>query len=277
MILDGKLVRDKILANIKNQIESNAWQLTLAIVFVGDFPQSEIYVRNKEKVCQSIGIKAKVIRLLTASEEEVINIIQELNVDPDITGIILQSPLPRNINLDKCISYISPNKDVDGFTKESFYNLGHNLPGFESCTAKGIVRLLKEYSIPLEGKKVCLIGRGNLVGKPLIFEMLKENATVTICHTKTIDLKSITLASDIIVCGCGCPRLLQADMVKPGAIVIDAGISIIDGKIVGDVDFEALKEKCAYISPNPGGVGPMTIAMIMENVIEAYKRSKPNG
>jgi methylenetetrahydrofolate dehydrogenase (NADP+)/methenyltetrahydrofolate cyclohydrolase len=277
VILDGKLVRDKILEGIKLEIDNEKLDLTLAILLIGDFPQSEIYVRNKIKACEKVGIKTKLVRLEKASEEQVIDIIQELNNDSSITGIILQSPVPENINMDNCIKYISPKKDVDGFTKDSFYSLGHNLAGLHPCTAKGIIRLLKYYNIPLEGKKVCLIGRGNLVGKPLIFEMLKENATVTVCHTKTKNLKEITLNSDVIVCGCGKAKMLTADMVSPGSIVVDAGISVIDGKIIGDADFDNLKDKCAYITPNPGGVGPMTIAMIIENILEAYKGGSVNG
>ena len=272
MILDGKKVRDEILDNIKREIASNNLDLTLAILLVGDFPQSEIYVRNKMKACEKVGIKTKLIRLLSSNEEEIISNIENLNNDESITGIILQSPVPDNINIENCIKHIDPKKDVDGFTEKSFYSLGHNLSGLRPCTAKGIIRLLKYYNIDLEGKKVCLIGRGNLVGKPLIFEMLKENATVTVCHTKTKDLKSITLDSDIIVCGCGKAKILTENMVKKGAIVVDAGISVVDGKIVGDADFDNLKDKCSYITPNPGGVGPMTIAMILENVLEASKR-----
>ena len=272
MILDGKKVRDKILDKIREEIASNSLDLTLAILLVGDYPQSKIYVKNKIKACEKVGIKTKLIELSSASEEEIIKIIENLNEDDSITGIILQSPVPSNINIENCIKYIDPRKDVDGFTKDSFYSLGHNLPGLRPCTAKGIIRLLKYYNIPLEGKKVCLIGRGNLVGKPLIFEMLKENATVTICHSKTKDLKSITLNSDIIVCGCGKAHLLTEDMVNNETVVVDAGISVIDGKIIGDADFENLKDKCSYITPNPGGVGPMTIAMIIENILEASKR-----
>lgn len=271
MILDGKKVRDEILDKIKEEITNNNLDLTLAILLIGDFPQSKIYVKNKIKACEKVGIKTKLIELLSASEEEIINIIEKLNNDANITGIILQSPVPSNINIENCIKHIDSHKDVDGFTKDSFYSLGHNLPGLRPCTAKGIIRLLKYYNIPLEGKKVCLIGRGNLVGKPLIFEMLKENATVTICHSKTKDLKSITLNSDVIVCGCGKAKLLTEDMVNEGAVVVDAGISIIDGKIVGDADFDNIKDKCS-ITPNPGGVGPMTIAMILENILEASKR-----
>ena len=203
--------------------------------------------------------------------------IQKLNKDKKITGIILQSPVPNHINIENCIKVIDPRKDIDGFTSESFYAMGNNLPGLRPCTAKGIIRLLEYYNISLEGKDVCIIGKGNLVGKPLIFEMIYKGATVTVCHSKTKDLKKKTKKADIIVCGTGVPNLLKRNMVKKGATVIDAGISVIDGKINGDADFNNLKDKCKYITPNPGGVGPMTIAMIIENVIEAKRREEVNN
>lgn len=277
MILDGKKVRDELLEKIRNEIAQRNLNLTLAIILVGSYEPSEVYVRNKIKACEKVGIHTKLVRLLESTEEEVINVIKNLNEDKSITGIILQSPVPDNINIENCIRVIDPKKDVDGFTKENFYGLGHGIECLHPCTSKGIIYLLKYYNIPLEGKKVCLIGRGNLVGKPLIFEMLKENATVTICHRKTKDLKSITLNSDIIVCGCGSPKLLTKDMVSSGAVVVDAGITIENGKIIGDADFDNLKDKCSYITPNPGGVGPMTIAMILQNILEAYNGGSVNG
>ena len=271
MILDGKKVRDEILDNIKKEIALNNYDITLAIIYVGDYKPSEVYVNNKINYCNKVGIKTKLIRLLKSTEEEIINIIDNLNKDDSINGIILQSPVPDNINIENCIKHLNPQKDVDGFTKDSFYNLAHNLQGLRPCTSKGIIRLLKYYNISLEGKKVCLIGRGNLVGMPLIFEMLQENATVTICHRKTKNLKDITLNSDIIICGAGSPKLLTENMINKNAVIVDAGVTIEEGKVIGDSDFANLKDKCAYITPNPGGVGPMTIAMIIENVLEAYK------
>lgn len=270
--MNGKLVRNEILNKIKKRIDDENLHITLAIIFVGTYAPSEVYVRNKLKYCDKVGISCVLTRMFSATEEEVINKVEELNNDPSIHGIIVQSPVPNNIDLEKVIRHIKPEKDIDGFTRESFYDLGHNVDGLRPCTSKGIIRLLKYYGIELRGKKVCLIGRGNLVGKPLAFEMLNNDATVTICHTKTTNLKDVTLASDIIVCGAGYPHLLTEDMVKDGAIVVDAGITVIDGKIVGDVDFDNVARKCSYITPNPGGVGPMTIAMIIENVVEAYDR-----
>lgn len=272
MILDGKLVRKEILNEIKEKVAKNNMDITLAIIFVGSYAPSEVYVRNKIKYCAQVGIKTKLIRLEKSTEEEIINIVEDLNKDNSVHGIIVQSPVPDNINIENVIKHIDSKKDIDGFTKESFYELGHNIDGLRPCTSKGIIRLLKYYNIDLKGKKVCLIGRGNLVGKPLIFEMLNNDATVAICHTKTSNLKEVTLASDIIICGAGCPHLLTSDMVKDGAVVVDAGITVVDSQIVGDADFDNLVNKCSYITPNPGGVGPMTIAMILENVVEAYER-----
>lgn len=273
MLLDGKKVRDEILDNLKKQIEEEKLDLTLAIIFAGNYAPSEVYVRNKEKYAEKIGIKTNVIRLSeTVTEEEIIKEIEKLNKDKKVAGIIVQSPLPKGIDFENCIKHIIPEKDIDGFTKESYYALGHNLEGLRPCTAKGIIRLLEYYNIDLEGKDVCIIGRGNLVGKPLFNEMINRNATVTLCHSYTKDLSKKTKKADIIVCGAGVPNLLTRKMVKKGAIVVDAGVSVVNGKVVGDADFNNLKDKCLYITPNPGGVGPMTIAMIMENVIEAYKQ-----
>lgn len=272
MILDGKKVRNEILSIIKNIVQNENLDLTLAIIFVGNYAPSEVYVRNKVKYCEKVGINTKVIKMDdNIAEEDIIKEIEKLNKDDKVTGIIVQSPLPNNLDLESCIRHIDPNKDIDGFTKESFYALVHNLPGLRPCTSKGVMRLLKTYDIDLKGKDVCIIGRGNLVGMPLYFEMLNEDATVTICHTKTKDLKEKTKKADIIICGAGKPNILTSRMVKKGAIVVDAGITVIDGKIVGDADYLGLSKKCKYITPNPGGVGPMTIAMIIENVIEAYR------
>lgn len=271
MLLDGRKVRDEIISKIKKKIVSEKLSITLAIIYIGNYEPSAVYVKNKIKYCAEVGIKTKLIRLETASLEQVIEIIDELNDDRSITGILLQRPVPNNIDVEECISHILPSKDVDGFTSDNFYKLAHNMDCLRPCTSKGIIRIFDYYNISLKGKNICVIGRGNLVGIPLIFELLKRDATVTVCHTKTQDLKEITLRSDIVVCGAGSPKLLTADMVKDGVIVVDAGISIIDGKIVGDVDFENLVNKCKYITPNPGGVGPMTIAMMLENMIEAKK------
>ncbi len=273
MILDGKELRDKLLEGYKEYIENNHLDLTLAIIYIGNNSASEVYINNKIKYCSKVGIKTKLIRFDgDVLESDIIKEIDNLNKDNSITGIIVQSPIPDSFNFDNIVQSIEPNKDVDGFTKENWYNLSHNIYGLRPCTAKGIMRLLEEYNIDVTSKNVCIIGRGNLVGKPMLFEMLNHNATVDICHSKTTDLKEHTLNADIIVCGCGQPHLLTEDMVKKGAVVIDAGITVEDGQIIGDADFDHLIDKCSYITPNPGGVGPMTIAMIIDNLIEASKR-----
>ena len=273
MILDGKELRDKLLEEYKNFIENEHLDLTLAIIYIGNNSASEVYINNKIRYCSKVGIKTKLIRFDgNVLENDVIDEINTLNNDNTVNGIIVQSPIPDSLNFDNIVQSINPKKDVDGFTKENWYNLSHNIPGLRPCTAKGIMRLLKEYNIDVTSKNVCIIGRGNLVGKPLLFEMLNHNATIDICHSKTDDLKSHTLKADIVVCGCGQAHILTKDMVRDGAIVIDAGITIEDGIIIGDADFNNLEDKCRYITPNPGGVGPMTIAMIIENVIETSKR-----
>ena len=274
MILDGKKVRDEILKDIKNKITNNNANITLAIIYIGNYKPSEIYINNKMKYCKEVGIKSILYRYEKSNDDEIINLIIKLNNDVNINGIILQSPTPNNINFEKCIKYIHPLKDVDGFTKENLFNLMHNKKGLRPCTAKGIIRLLQYYKIDLEGKDVCIIGKGNIVGKPLIFELLNVGATINICHSKTKYLARKTLNSDIVISAAGQAKLLTVDMVKAGSIIIDVGISVIDDKIVGDVDFDNLVDVCSYITPNPGGIGPMTIAMIIENVYEAYQMQK---
>ncbi len=278
MLLDGKMVRDALLENAKQEIEKEHLDLTLAIIYAGHYEPSEKYINNKKKFCKRVGIKVNLYEMPDVkSEEEIITLIEKLNKDNSVNGIILQSPIPKGLDIEECIKHIDPRKDVDGFTKESFYKLAHNLPGLRACTPKGIIKLLEYYNIELSGKKVCIIGRGNIVGKPLIFEILNKDATVTIAHSKSGNLKEITLNSDVIVSAVGKPHIITENMVKDGAIVVDVGITVIDGKIVGDVDFDNVKNKCSYITPNPGGVGPMTIAMIIQNVIDAYKGGNIDG
>ena len=207
-------------------------------------------------------------------EKEVIDLIEKLNDAPDITGIILQSPVPKQIDFAKVSGMINPLKDIDGFTKDNLYKLMHNEDGLFPCTSKGIIKLLKYYNIKIASKDVCVIGRGDIVGKPLIFELLNNNATVSICHSQTKNLKKYTKNADIIISAVGHPKLITSDMIKDDAILIDVGISVIEGKIVGDIDFCGVKDKCLYITPNPGGVGPMTIAMIIENLVKAYELQK---
>lgn len=272
MLLEGKKVRDELLIKAQEQIAKEHLDLCLAIIYAGHFEPSEKYIHNKVKYCAKVGIKTEVYELGDVQDEqEIINLILKLNQDEKVTGIILQSPIPKGLDIEKCIKYIDPKKDVDGFTKENFYKLAHNMPGLRPCTPRGIIKLLEYYNIDLTGKKVCVIGRGNIVGKPLIFELLNKDATVIVTHSKTENLKELTLTSDVIISCTGIPHLITEDMVKEKAIVVDVGITVQDGKVLGDVDFENLKDKCSYITPNPGGVGPMTIAVIIQNVINAYK------
>lgn len=271
MLLDGIKVRDEILNNLQKEVKDNNYDITFAILLIGNNPESEIYVHNKIKYAEKVGIKTKFIHLNEATTEEVIDIINKLNDNSGISGIILQSPTPGNIDFEKCISKIDPKKDIDGFTKENVYKLINNIDGLRPCTPEGIKELLKHYNVPLKGANVCIIGSGKLVGRPLIFAMINEGATITSCNSKTKDLKKHTENADIIICGVGKKHILTADMVKEGAVVVDAGITVEDGKIIGDADFDDLKDKCSYITPNPGGVGPMTIAILLSNVVKAYK------
>ncbi len=276
-IMDGKLLKNKILNNIKNKIEKDNLDIKLAIILVGDNEASKIYVNNKEKSCNYVGIKFdKYLLDKSTSEEEVISLIDKLNNDDSVTGIILQSPVPGHIDFDKCAGTIRYYKDVDGFTRDNIYNLYMNKEGLVPCTVKGIIRLLDEYKIEIEGKHVVIVGRGNIVGKPLIHAMMNRNATVTVCHSKTKNLDEICRTADILVSAVGKPNLITKEMIKDGAVVIDVGISRVDNKVVGDTNFDEIKDKCTFITPVPGGVGPMTVAMIMENLLLA-KEMQDNG
>lgn len=276
-IIDGKKIRDKILDEVKDKIEKNNLELKLAIILVGDNEASKIYVRNKEKACEYVGIKCdKYLLDSNTSEDKVINLIDRLNNDDEVTGIILQSPVPSHIDFDKCAGTIKYYKDVDGFTRDNIYNLYMNKDGLVPCTVKGIIRLLDEYKVEIEGKHVVIVGRGNIVGKPLIHAMMNRNATVTVCHSKTKNLDEICRTADILVSAVGKPNLITKEMIKEGAVVIDVGISRVDNKVVGDTSFDEIKDKCTFITPIPGGVGPMTVAMIMENLLIA-KEIEKNG
>lgn len=276
-IIEGKKIRDKILDEVKDKIEKNNLELKLAIILVGDNEASKIYVRNKEKACEYVGIKCdKYLLDSNTSEDKVINLIDRLNNDDEVTGIILQSPVPSHIDFDKCAGTIKYYKDVDGFTRDNIYNLYMNKDGLVPCTVKGIIRLLDEYKVEIEGKHVVIVGRGNIVGKPLIHAMMNRNATVTVCHSKTKNLDEICRTADILVSAVGKPNLITKEMIKEDAVVIDVGISRVDNKVVGDTSFDEIKDKCTFITPIPGGVGPMTVAMIMENLLIA-KEIEKNG
>ena len=269
MILDGKKLRDELLVQYKEKIREEKLNITLAIILVGNNEASKLYIKNKEKYCTEVGIKVdKYLLAEDTSEEVLINLIKDLNEDKEVTGIILQSPVPNGIDFDKCSGMILPSKDVDGFTKDNVYNLYLNKKSILPCTVKGIIKLLEHYNIEINGKNVAIIGRGNIVGKPLAMALENRNATVSLLHSKTKDLKMFTKDADIVVAACGIPKLLKKDMIKEGSVVIDVGISRVDGKIVGDIDFDNIKDIATFVTPNPGGVGPMTVAMIIDNLIE---------
>ncbi len=269
MILDGKKLRDELLVQYKEKIKEEKLNITLAIILVGNNEASKLYIKNKEKYCTEVGIKVdKYLLDEDISEKVLINLIKDLNEDEKVTGIILQSPVPDGIDFDKCSGMILPSKDVDGFTKDNVYNLYLNKKSILPCTVKGIIKLLEYYNIEINGKNVAIIGRGNIVGKPLAMALENKNATVSLLHSKTKDLKMFTKDADIVVVACGIPKLLKKEMIKEGSVVIDVGISRVDGKIVGDIDFDNIKDIALFVTPNPGGIGPMTIAMIIDNLIE---------
>ena len=266
-----------MLDGYKEKIRNENLAIKLAIILVGDNEASKIYIRNKEKACDYVGIVVEKYLLgADTSEVELMSLIEKLNNDVSVTGIILQSPVPSHIDFDKCSGLISSKKDVDGFTKENIYNLylGHDtiLP----CTVKGIIRLLEYYNVPISGANVVIVGRGNIVGHPLSLALLNMDATVTVAHSKTKNLANLTKNADILISATGCPHLIKKDMVKNGAVVIDVGVSRVDGDIVGDVDFDNVKDVAYAITPNPGGVGPMTVAMIIDNLL-MMKESENNG
>lgn len=275
MILDGKSLRNKILEEIKERIEREKLKIKLAIIEVGDNEANKIYIKQKVNACNKVGIEPlQYILPEETSEEEIISLIEELNNDDTVTGIILQSPIPKGLDFDKCCGHIKTSKDVDGFTKENVYKLYLNSDPILPCTVKGIIRLLEEYNIPLDGAKALIIGRGNIVGKPLALALLNKNATVTIAHSHTKNLEELTLEADIIIAATGVPKMINGKMVKKGATVIDVGVSRIEGHIVGDIEFDEVSKVAGAITPNPGGVGPMTVAMIMDNLVEMKRKNK---
>lgn len=276
VIIDGKYVSDVIKEDIKQDIIENKLNPSLTVIQVGDNESSNIYIKNKEKACLKVGIKFNLLKYLTITEDELIENIKKLNSDKNVNGIIVQLPLPESFNTNKILNVINPIKDVDGLTSINVGNLVLGNDALVSCTPLGIIKLLKYYNINLEGKKVTIIGRSNLVGKPLISLLLKENASVSVCHSKTLNIKDYTLDSDVIIVAVGKPKFLKEDYVKENAIIIDVGINKIDNKICGDVDFELVSQKSSYITPVPKGVGPMTIAMLLNNVVKAYRMQNEN-
>ena len=277
VLIDGKELAKKIRANLKTECEElneKGINPKLAVVMVGDDPASKVYVKNKSKACDDVGIKYEEYILdKQVTQKDLIDLIQKLNKDKTINGILLQSPIPSKLDINEAFRTISPEKDVDGFNPVNVGKLALNQDTFVSCTPYGIMKMFEEYNIDLCGKNVVILGRSNIVGKPLIHCCLNKNATVTTCHSKTQNIKEIATKADILISAIGKANFVTEDMVKEDAVVIDVGINRLDnGKITGDVDFEKVKEKASYITPVPGGVGPMTIAMLMNNVIKATKR-----
>ncbi len=270
-ILDGKSLSAKVKDELKGNVNSYFQTPILAVVTIGDDAASEVYVKNKKKACEYVGMSF--IHLDYAScvkEEVVIKKIKQLNKDKSINGIIVQLPIPDNFNVSKIINTIDPAKDVDGLTNTQAGKLIQNEKCLIPCTPKGIMEIFKEYKIDLEGKHVVIVGRSNLVGKPLMLECLNKNATVTMCHSKTKDLKKYTKDADILVVAVGKKYLIDKTMIKKDSIIIDVGINRIDGKLYGDVN-PNVEEVCGYLTPVPGGVGPMTVSMLLKNTFEAYK------
>ncbi len=276
-IIDGKLLAKKIRQEVKEEVDKIKKEgifPKLAVIMVGENSASKVYVRNKSKACNETGIEYEEFLLKEeTSMEELLKLIQELNDRKDIHGILLQSPIPKHLDINEAFASINPNKDVDGFHPINAGKLSLNQDCFVSCTPYGVVKMLEAYNIPIEGANVVIIGRSNIVGKPLAQCLLNKNATITICHSKTKDIKEITKKADILIAALGKPRFVTEDMVKQGATVIDIGINRLEEGLVGDVDFENVEKKVAYITPVPGGVGPMTIAMLMKNVLKAAKNN----
>ena len=275
-IIDGKNLAKKIRQNLKiecDELKEKGITPKLAVIMVGDNPASKVYVKNKSKACEDVGIEYNEYLLgEDTTQEELINLIKELNNNKEIHGILLQSPIPKHLNINEAFKAITYSKDVDGFTPSSVGKLCIGEDTFISCTPYGVIKMFEEYEIDLTGKDVVILGRSNIVGKPLIQCCLQKNATVTVCHSKTKNLKEHTKRADVIIAAIGQSKFVTEDMVKEGAVIIDVGINRgEDGKLTGDVDFENVKKKASYITPVPGGVGPMTIAMLMNNVIKATK------
>jgi methylenetetrahydrofolate dehydrogenase (NADP+)/methenyltetrahydrofolate cyclohydrolase len=275
--IDGNALSQKLRAEVTSRtaaLKAKGITPGLAVILVGENPASQVYVRNKVKACQDSGLHSLLEKYSEdMTEKALLEHIESLNQDPSIHGILVQLPLPKHIDAQKVIEAISPNKDVDGFHIASAGALMTGLPGFWPCTPYGCMKMLESIAYDLKGKHAVVIGRSNIVGKPMAMMLLQKNATVTICHSATPNLKAMTLQADVIVAAVGKRNVLTADMVKPGAVVLDVGMNRNDeGKLCGDVDFEGVEKVASYITPVPGGVGPMTITMLLVNTLEAAER-----
>ena len=278
-IIDGKQLAKIIKSNLKQEVDllkEKGIYPKLAVILVGDDAASKVYIKNKNKACEVTGIEFEEFLLPTDTKmEDLLDIIHNLNKREDVNGILLQSPLPEHLDINIAFRKIAPEKDVDGFNPLNVGKLALGQDTFVACTPYGVMRMLDSYGIEIQGKNAVVIGRSNIVGKPLMQCLLSKNATVTVCHSKTQNIKEITKNADILIAALGKAKFVTEDMVKPGAVVIDVGINRTEeGKLLGDVDFEKVSEKVSYITPVPGGVGPMTIAMLMENVVKATKQQK---
>lgn len=275
-LINGKEVAKKIRKELKKEVadlKENGINPKLAVIMVGNDPGSTVYVRNKSKACEKVGIEFEEFLFEdNVTEQELFQLIEKLNNDSTVNGILLQSPLPKHIDVNKAFRTISPEKDVDGFNPINVGNLTIGEDAFISCTPYGVIKMFEEYNIELEGKNAVILGRSNIVGKPMIQCMLNKNATVTVCHSRTKNIEEITRNADIVISAIGKPKFVKGNMIKDGSVVIDVGINRLeDGSIVGDVDFDEVSKKTSYITPVPGGVGPMTIAMLLNNVVKAAK------
>ncbi|MEA1880501.1 MAG: bifunctional methylenetetrahydrofolate dehydrogenase/methenyltetrahydrofolate cyclohydrolase FolD [Campylobacterota bacterium] len=276
-LIDGKSLANKVQASVTLEVEKLKQEKNivpgLAVILIGDDPASHAYVKMKAKSCEKVGFYSITHNMPdTISQDEIIATIEMMNNNPRIDGILVQLPLPKHVDTNAILEVIDPKKDVDGFHAYNVGRLVTNLDSFVACTPLGVMKMFDEYKIDLKGKDVCVVGASNIVGKPMASLLLNADATVTITHIHTKDLKSHTSKADIVVVGVGVPGLIKEDMLKEGAIVIDIGINRIeDGSLVGDVDFENVSSKCSYITPVPGGVGPMTIAMLLSNTLKSAK------
>lgn len=278
-IIDGKRISQEIKDELKErteQLKRKGISVCLAVIQVGNNPASTVYVGNKKKACAYVGIESLAYELPEeTTEEELLKLVRELNEKEEVDGILVQLPLPKHIDEDKVIQTISPLKDVDGFHPQSVGALSIGQKGFISCTPAGIIQLLKRSGVTIDGKECVIIGRSNIVGKPMALLLLRENGTVTVCHSHTADLKEVTKRADILIVAIGRAKMVDDSYIKEGAVVIDVGMDRDEnGKLCGDVDFEAVKEKASAVTPVPGGVGPMTIAMLMNNCVEAALQKK---
>ena len=274
-LLDGKIIKMQIFDNLKLKVEKLENKPNFVVIQVGNDEASNIYIKQKLKMAEYIGYGSKLLKYDTdVSEEYLINEINKLNMNKDVHGILVQMPLPESINSDKIQNAILPSKDIDGLTDINTGMLCHNKDSLFSCTPLGIMELLKKYNISVKGLNAVVVGRSNLVGKPMATMLTNAGATVTLCHSKTKDLAKQTKKADILIVTVGKPKLITADMVRKGTVVIDVGINRLADGLCGDVDYENVSKKCSYITPVPGGVGPMTVAMLGSNVLKAYKMQK---